>query len=303
VLRLQSPIPLEDIAFIGIIAKDVPDNQFFAGNMAIYRADRTHGIAWVTGGATGIGRQFALDLAREGWTVAVTSREEDPIEPVIEAAAGFPGKILAFYCDVTDEAGMATTVDAIEREAGPIVLGVFNAGVYIPLHGEALDLENFRTTYEVNLFGVLHGLIPAVARMQKRSRGHIVLMGSVTSYFGWPTLAAYGATKAALNNMAEALRYDFEKMNIRIQIINPGFVDTSLAKKNTYLMPALMPVEKASQRMMKAICSGGYETTFPWRLTWGLKFLRAWPHEPLFAFMNFVTRWRSYPLMPGRKRD
>jgi NAD(P)-dependent dehydrogenase (short-subunit alcohol dehydrogenase family) len=271
--------------------------------MAIYRADPKHGVAWITGGSTGIGRQFALDLASEGWTVAVTSRVEDPIEPVIEAAAGMPGKIVPFYCDVTDEAGMAATVEAIESQAGPIMLAVFNAGVYIPIHGEALSLANFRKTYEVNIFGVLHGLIPAVAKMQKRNRGHIVLNGSVTSYFGWPTLAAYGATKAALNNMADALRYDFEKMNIRIQIINPGFVDTALAAKNTHLMPYLMPVEKASARMMKAIKSGGYETTFPWRLTWGLKFLRAWPHSPLFAFMNYVTRWRGYPLMPGKMRE
>ncbi len=192
-------------------------------DMAIYRADPKHGIAWITGGGTGIGRQLALDLAGEGWTVAVTSRVEDPIEPVIEAAAGLPGKILPFYCDVTDEQGMAATVEAIESQAGPIMLAVFNAGVYIPMHGEALSLANFRKTYEVNVFGVLHGLIPAVAKMQKRNRGHIVLNGSVTAYFGWPTLAAYGATKAALNNMADALRYDFEKMNIRIQIINPGF--------------------------------------------------------------------------------
>jgi NAD(P)-dependent dehydrogenase (short-subunit alcohol dehydrogenase family) len=271
--------------------------------MAIYRADKQHGIAWITGGSTGIGRELALDLAREGWTVAVTSRPDDPIEPVIEAAAGMPGKILPFYCDVTDQPGMEATVDAIEKEAGPIVLAVFNAGVYIPMHGEALDLANFRKTYEVNLFGVLHGLIPAVARMQRRTRGHIVLMGSVTAYFGWPSLAAYGATKAALNNMADALRYDFVKMNIRIQIINPGFVDTPLAAKNTHFTPYLMPVEKASRRMMKAIHSGGHETTFPWRLTWGLKFLRAWPHELLFAFMNYVTRWRGHPLMPGRKRE
>jgi NAD(P)-dependent dehydrogenase (short-subunit alcohol dehydrogenase family) len=271
--------------------------------MAIYRADPKHGVAWITGGSTGMGRQLALDLARDGWTVAVTTRSEDPVEPVISAAAGLPGKIVPFHCDVTDEAGMAATVDAIERDAGPIVLAVFSAGVYIPVYGEALDLANFRKTYEINLFGVLHGLVPAVARMQKRSRGHIVLIGSVASYFGWPTLAAYGATKAALNNMADALRYDFQKMNIRIQIFNPGFVDTPLAAKNTHMMPALMPVEKASRRMMKAIRSGGYETTFPWRLTWVMKFLRAWPHEPVFAFMNFVTRWRGHPLMPGRKRD
>lgn len=271
--------------------------------MAIYRANPIHGVAWVTGGATGIGRRLALDLAREGWTVAVTSRTEDPVEPVIEAAVGLPGRILSFYCDVADEAGMAATVDAIETQAGPIALAVFNAGVYIPLHGEALSLPNFRKTYEVNVFGVLNGLVPTVDRMRKRGRGHVVVMGSVTSYFGWPTLAAYGATKAALNNMADALRYDFEKMNIRIQIINPGFVNTPLARKNTHLMPALMPVDKASRRMMKAIRSGGYETTFPWRLTWLLKFMRMWPHEPRFAFMNYVSRWRGYPLMPGRKRE
>ena len=61
---------------------------------------------------------------------------------------------------------MAATVEAIESEAGPIVLAIFNAGVYIPMHGEELNLANFRKTYEVNLFGVLHGLIPVVARMQ-----------------------------------------------------------------------------------------------------------------------------------------
>jgi len=271
--------------------------------MAIYRADTRHGICWITGGSTGIGRQLALDLARQGWTVAVTSRIEDPIEPVIQAAAGFSGKILPFYCDVTDEAGMAATVDAIETQAGPIVLAIFNAGVYLPIHAEALSMANFRRTYEVNIFGVLNGLVPTVARMQTRSRGHIVLVGSVTAYFGWPTLAAYGATKAALNNMAEALRYDFEKMNIRIQIINPGFVDTPLATKNTHLMPYLMPVKDAAARMVKAIRKGGYETTFPRRLTWGLKFMRMWPQAAIFAFMNYAARWRGYPLMPGRKRE
>ncbi len=82
--------------------------------MAIYRADPKHGVAWITGGSTGIGRELALDLAREGYTVAVTAREQDPIDGVIEEAAGLPGKILSFSCDVTDESGMARTVEAIE---------------------------------------------------------------------------------------------------------------------------------------------------------------------------------------------
>jgi short-subunit dehydrogenase len=98
--------------------------------------------------------------------------------------------------------------------------------------------------------------------------------------------------------MAEALRYDFVKMNIRIQVFNPGFVDTPLAAKNDFLMPALMPVEKASARMLKAIKSGGFEVTFPRRLTWGLKFLRLFPSSFIFGFINYATRWKARPLMP-----
>ncbi len=271
--------------------------------MAIYRADPGDGVVWLTGGSTGIGRALALDLAREGYTVAVTARAQDPLDEVVTAAAGLPGRILPFHCDVTDEAGMARTVEAIEASAGSIVLAIFNAGIYLPVHAEALHLPAFRAVYDVNLFGVVNGLVPAVAAMQKRNRGHIVLIGSVTAYFGWPSTGAYGATKAALNIMAEALRFDFDKMNIRIQVMNPGFVDTPLAARNKFLMPALMPVDKASARILRAIRSGGFETTFPRRLTWALKLMRLMPHALVFAFISAVTRWKARPLMPGRMHE
>ena len=287
------------IAFPGPFGQTVED---WHGDwaMGIYRADKKHGVAWVTGCSTGMGRHLALDLARAGWTVAATSRPGDP-NPVAESAMS--GRIVDFDCDVTDEAGMTETVAAIERDLGPIVLAVFNAGVYFPVHGEALDLASIRATYAVNLFGVLNGLVPLVARMRQRARGHIVVNGSVSAYFGWPTTGAYGASKAALNNMADALRFDFEKMNIRIQVINPGFVQTPLAAQNKILMPAVISAAAASERIVKAIRRGGYETTFPRRLTWWLKFMRVWPNGARFAFMNAVTRWRSFPPRPGRRRD
>ena len=53
-------------------------------------------------------------------------------------------------------------------------------------------------------------------------------------------------SKAALNNIAEALKYDFDKLNIRIQVMNPGFIDTPLTQKNSFSMPALMPVDRAA---------------------------------------------------------
>ena len=266
--------------------------------MTIYRANPKDGLAWITGGSTGMGRQLSLDLAREGWTVAVTARDEDPIDSLIEETSGLRGKVLSFPCDVTNEKRMAGTVDRIESEAGPIALAVFNAGNYLPVYGEDLDLDKFRKTYDLNVFGILHGLIPLVGRMQSRGRGHVVMIGSVTSYFGWPTAAAYGASKAAVNSMAEALRYDFEKMNIRIQVMNPGFVDTPLTAKNEFDMPAMMPVDKAVARMMKGIKSGAFEVTFPRRFTWGLKFLRLMPQFIRFRFINYATGWRGRPIQP-----
>ena len=68
-------------------------------------------------------------------------------------------------CDVTDEAGMAHVLAEIEDRAGPVMLAIFNAGILLPVYGEEMDMASFRNSYEVNVFGVLNGLVPAVRRM------------------------------------------------------------------------------------------------------------------------------------------
>jgi len=269
--------------------------------MALYRANPKDGIAWVTGASTGIGRSLALDLVREGYTVAATARTEEKLAILTKEAAGLPGRIVPFPGDVTDEKAMAATVDAIEKQAGPIVLAIFNAGNYFPTRGERLEAINFVKTYEINVFGVVYGLVPAVERMRQRGRGQVAIVASVSGYFGWPSTAAYGSSKAALSNMAESLKYDFNKMNIRIQVMNPGFIDTPLTEKNAFPMPALMQVDKASKRIVKGLKSGGFETTFPHRFTWFLKLLRVFPQSFRFWFVNKATGWDRRPISTGRK--
>ena len=259
--------------------------------MTLYRAKPQDGVAWITGASTGIGRQLALDLAREGYTVAVTARDQERMDTLAKEAEATPGRIVGYLCDVTDEPGMDRTVAQIETDLGPIVLAVFNAGNYYPTHGERLDVYNFRSTIEVNLMGVINGLVPVADRMRDRGFGHVAIVGSVTSYLGLPSAAAYGGTKAAINSVAQSLRYDFDKLNIRIQMFNPGFVDTPLTKKNKFSMPALMAVEDAAKRMVEGIRSGGFEVTFPRRLTWGLKVLSLLPHELSYRLLRRMTGW------------
>jgi len=269
--------------------------------MPLYRADPRDGVAWITGASTGIGRALALRLAAEGYTVAATARSEENLASLAREASGLAGRVVAFPGDVTDEQAMATLVERIETEAGNIVLAVFNAGTYLATRGERLHLPNFTNTFELNLLGAVNCLVPLTERMRERGRGQVAFVASVTGYFGWPAAAAYGASKAALNNMAEALKFDFDKMNIRIQVINPGFVDTPLTQKNSFRMPALMPVERAAERLAGALRSGGFECSFPRRFTWLLKMLRLLPQPLRFRFINRVTGWDKRPLSTAKR--
>ncbi|RWM09027.1 MAG: SDR family oxidoreductase [Mesorhizobium sp.] len=273
--------------------------------MTLYRANPKDGVAWITGGSSGLGRALAKDLARQGYTVAVTALPSDPVDTLLVETAQMTGRVESFPCDVTDEEGMARTVAAIEKDMGPIVLAVFNAGNYIATPGEHLVVRDFHRSFAVNYFGIVNGLVPVIDFMRARGRGHVVLVGSVTAYSGWPTTAAYGGTKAAINILAESLKYDFDKMNIRIQVMNPGFVDTPLTEKNMLPMPGLMPVHRASRRMARGIRKGGFEVTFPYHISWPLKLLGLLPRPIGRLVIGLTTSWWARPLnfdrkMPGK---
>ena len=264
--------------------------------MGLYRSGPGDGVAWITGASSGIGRALALDLARRGYTVAVTSRDKERLDELAEQASMLAGDILSFPGDVGDEAVMAGIVDAIERDVGPLSLAVFNAGVYYPTRVDRLRTSNFVRTYEVNLLGVIYGLVPVLARMRSRRRGQIALIGSITAFSGWPAAAAYGSSKAALNHLAESLKYDLDMANIRIQVINPGFVETPLTERISFRMPLMMSAESAAGRLSRALRRGGFETSLPRRLTVFLRLLSILPHPLRHALVRRLTGWDRQPV-------
>ena len=264
--------------------------------MTLYRARPSDGLVWITGASSGIGRALSLAMAGKGYDVVASARRADALHAMISEAGPQLGSIAAAPCDVTDRAGMADTVSRITADHGPIALAIFNAGSYWPAAGEALDIDVFEKTYTINMFGVLYGLVPVIEHMKARGRGHVVLVGSVSGYSGLPLASAYGATKAALNNMAESFKFDFDKLNIRIQVVNPGFIDTPATEKNDFRMPALMPVDDAAGAMLYGIENGGFEVTFPRRFTWLLKFLRLLPHPVYFWVIRRAMGWNGRPL-------
>jgi short-subunit dehydrogenase len=257
--------------------------------MSLYRATKNDGAVWVTGASTGIGRELALTLAKEGWTVAATARSADKLAELEQHSLDFSGRIHSFPADVTDKNAMANVVSAITSQLGSVALAIFNAGNYWPASGDRLDIKKFEDTYAINVMGQVNGIVPIVDQMKAKGRGHIMIVASVSGYSGLPMASAYGASKAALINMAESLKFDFDRMNIRVQIVNPGFIETPLTDKNAFKMPALMPAEKAVRRMIDGIATGGFELTFPRRFTWFVKFFRLLPYPIYFWLMKRAT--------------
>lgn len=243
-------------------------------------APGSKGVAWVTGAGTGIGRALAKRLAKDGWIVAASARTARDLDSL---AAEVPGRITAFQLDVTDEAAAAETGRLIEASLGPVDLAVLNAGAYFPTTGDDFNVANFRKTVDLNLMGVVNCMGPLVPAMVARRSGHILVMGSLTGFVGLPTAASYGATKAAINSMAEAFKPDFERYGVAISVINPGFVKTPATDKNSFPMPFLMEVDAAVDHIMAGIAARRFDINFPWQMHLGIKLLARLPNWAKFG--------------------
>jgi len=247
-------------------------------------------VVWITGAGKGLGRAVALLLARRGDVVAASARTVADLDSLVAAAVAFGGRIVGFPLDIADEQATLAAVDAIERELGPIDQAILNAGTHLPVAVAALTARPFRQLVETNLMGTVHGVAALTPRMVARRGGRIAVVASVAGYRGLPSAAAYGATKAALINMAEALRPDFARHGVVLQVINPGFVRTPLTDRNDFPMPFLIEADDAARRVVAGLASDRFEIAFPRRFALLLKLLRCLPYPLYFALTRRMLR-------------
>lgn len=219
---------------------------------------------WITGASTGIGKSVALKLAKKTHKIFITARSENNLYDISETAKSFDGKIIPMQGDVTDKKRMADIVEDIETNHGALDMVILNAGTYTPDELEKFTLEIFEKHHDLNVRGVMYALYPALQKFKARKKGHIAIVGSVAGFRGLPRSISYGSSKAALINMAEALYIECKPYNIKVQIVNPGFVKTPLTDKNDFDMPMLMDVDDASDAFIKGLESNRFEINFPW---------------------------------------
>lgn len=246
--------------------------------------------AWITGGSTGIGRALALELVRRGCRVAVSGRAIESLQSLEAEAKGLPGEVIALPLDVADRDATLRAGKEVFARLGEIDLMVACAGTHVPMKVDAFSSSPFRKLVETNIMGTVHALEAVIPRFVGLKRGHIAVVSSVAGYRGLPTAAAYGASKAALINMSEALHVELKRHGVTLQLCNPGFVRTPLTDKNTFPMPFLMPVDKAGRQFYEGLVSGRFEITFPKRFTWMLKLMRILPYALYLRLIERATR-------------
>ena len=161
-----------------------------------------------------------------------------------------------------------------KKDIGTIDLAILNAGTYLRFGVAEFSVKSFSKDWDINVMGTVNCLVHIVKKMKDRKTGHIVVTSSLSDYRGLPLASAYGASKAALTNMCEALKPELEQFNIKLSVVHPGFVRTPLTSINEFPMPFLMDVDDAARRIVNGIGRGQFEITFPVPFALIMKFIR-----------------------------
>jgi NAD(P)-dependent dehydrogenase (short-subunit alcohol dehydrogenase family) len=181
-------------------------------------------VALVTGASSGIGKDFALQLLREGYMVYGAARRVERMGE-IEAAGG-----VALEMDVTDDVTMTAAVDRIIREQSRIDVLVNNAGYGQMGALEDVPMEAARRQLEVNLIGVARLNQLVLPHMRAQKFGRIVNISTIGGKCAGPIAGWYYASKFALEGYSDALRMEVQPFGIDVVVIEPGGIDTEWAQ-------------------------------------------------------------------------
>ncbi|QVM93846.1 SDR family NAD(P)-dependent oxidoreductase [Pseudomonas entomophila] len=229
---------------------------------------------WLTGASSGIGAALARLLLEQGHQVALGARRPDGLASL---AAQYPEQVLLAIGDLDAPEQVAKITEQITRRWGALDLVILNAGTCEYLEPGQFDPALLERVVRTNLFAVSYCLAAALPLLRLGERPHLVVTGSAVTWLALPRAGAYGASKAALRYLLESLRIDLASEGIDATLVNPGFVDTPLTRRNDFPMPQRWSAEHAARRIAARLPRRPLEINFPTAFTLLLRLLGALP--------------------------
>ncbi len=216
-------------------------------------------VAFVTGGASGIGAACAATLAREGAKVVITDLDDARGEAIAAQIIRDGGEATFLHQDVTDEAGWPAAVALAESKYGRLDIMVANAGIAVFGPLMQMSLADFRRQNAVNIEGVFLSVKTAIPAMRRAGGGSMILISSVAGLRGSANLAGYSASKGAVRLFAKSMALELALDGIRVNSVHPGIILTPIWEKaasplggglnaplDPYVLAASVPIGKPS---------------------------------------------------------
>tara|TARA_B100000029_G_scaffold6943_1_gene7385 strand:- start:991 stop:1746 length:756 start_codon:yes stop_codon:yes gene_type:complete len=238
---------------------------------------------WITGASSGIGKALAIKFANQGWQVAASARRENLLKDLNNQNPN----IYSFPLDVRNENESKNTFQNIIKKFQTIDISVFCTGMHDPDAEKKLSSEKIREIMETNFFGTLNCIMAVNTYFRERKNGHIAIVSSVAGYRGLPAASGYCASKSALISLAESLYFDFKRYNVKVSVINPGFIKTPMTDKNKFPMPMIKSAEFAAEKMFTGLTKKNvFEIHFPLAFTIIMKLLKIMPNWLYFLLVK-----------------
>ncbi|MFE5894728.1 SDR family NAD(P)-dependent oxidoreductase [Streptomyces sp. NPDC056462] len=203
-------------------------------------------VALVTGASSGIGHATALELARNGASVALVGRREDRLTDLAAEISEADGKALVVPADITTAQAAAEAVERTVEGLGRLDTLVNNAGLMLLGPTPGADLNDWQRMVDINLMGLLHTTHAAVPHLVKaaatgpRQVADVINISSLNGRNAYAMMAVYTATKFGVTGFSEALRQELAKQHVRVSVVEPGSVDTELRTHNSEVVQQLL---------------------------------------------------------------
>ena len=249
-------------------------------------------VAFITGGASGVGFGQAKVLSEEGARVVIADIRQDHLDTALAWFRSRNAPTHGIRLDITDRAAFARAADAAERVFGPVQLLFNTAGVSVFGPLEHSTYEDYDWMMGVNFGGVVNGIQTFVPRMIAHGQGgHIVNTASLGAFTSSAPAGIYCASKFAVRGLSEALRQALEKYNIGVSVLCPANVTPTLPKRCTRARRICRNPVTCSMRKCSPPCARSMPPAWipsSWRATWSRPSGRT-------SFTSFPTRKRAPP--------